>query len=170
MAISVLSISHLSGSGLTPNTVGLLRFGAGYKRLKMRPSAFREWWWTNSARVLNRCSAVTYSYRMQNNKDFTRESNWIPIQHLIVAKTFVWLQCIKWKLLTFSQQSFLRTPTLNLTVTVMSNFSPPFQCYLLLPQGLTTSSGTTSKSYESLKLSLKKQNLLTLPSASSLIL
>lgn len=59
MAISVLSISHLSGSGLRPNTVGFWRFGAGYRRVVTRPSEWMEWWWTSSARVLNLCSAVT---------------------------------------------------------------------------------------------------------------
>lgn len=42
IAISVRSISHLSGSGLRPNTVGFCRFGAGYNKVVTRPSEWIE--------------------------------------------------------------------------------------------------------------------------------
>lgn len=67
MAISVLSISHLSGSGLKPNTVGLFLLGAGYNRVVTSPSAWMEWWWTSSAKVLNLWSDVTYTWKRRND-------------------------------------------------------------------------------------------------------
>ena len=57
--MSVLSISHLSGSGPVPKARGWVFLDTGYWRWTTRPADCFEWKWINSARVVNLFSVVT---------------------------------------------------------------------------------------------------------------